>query len=238
MYVKWCFEFPFFPSQNKGTWNGELEKGLRLNDAILNSLALTGWVLVEEFADTTLALVADEIPVKYTALICLRRASPHQSAPVAWTHEVIIITSFFIPHNPGWIEKSFCFSHHKLFLWNMEIFWEIFYEMYTLLFNLSVQLKQQTNFLSSRSAKSKLTSGKSNSFFRNVNNPQEKEDWSVMLPEQGWECHGEGRWGLVRMKNTLKEDYWTSEKVLDIVNITNSNQLFLKWWISTAFENG
>lgn len=61
-----------------------------------------------------------------------------------WGHHYYFIFYFYIIQAE--LQKPFCFSHHKLLLWNVEIMWETFYEMYAILFILSMQWKQQTNF--------------------------------------------------------------------------------------------
>ena len=80
-----------------------------------------------------------------------------------WGHRYYFIFYSYIIQAE--LQKPFCFSHHKLLLWNMEIIWEIFYETYMLLFVLSMQLKQQTHFLRKKATKFKSASGEWNSVF-------------------------------------------------------------------------
>lgn len=168
MHVKSCFEFLFLVlSHNKETWNGEWEKVFKLNYAILNSLLLTGWVIVEELWMLTLLLLWWIISLWNTSPALTSgnlTASVKPCCLNLWGHQYYFIFYFYIIQAE--LQKAFCFSHHKLLLWNMEIMGEVsFYEMYALLFILRIQWKQRNNFLSNSAFKSKSTSGQSNSIF-------------------------------------------------------------------------
>lgn len=118
-----------------------------------------------------------------------------------WGHHYYFIFYFYIIQAE--LQKPFGFSHHKLLLWNVEIMWETFYEMYALLFILSMQWKQQTNFWA-RTNLNQLQVNHIASFHANI--LLDKKDKEVILMEQAWEDHREGRWGLGRMKKIFERE--------------------------------
>lgn len=69
-----------------------------------------------------------------------------------------------------------------------------------------------------------------------VNNSLEKGR-DVILMEQEEEYLKTDRWSLVNMKTIFERNYWSNERMLEIVNITISKKIMQKHGILTSYED-
>ena len=194
-------------------WAG-VDRLVTVQEAPLLTLGLLWW------------LVSLGNPLPCSAFRGLNRTS---QPPLPEPMRSSLLLHFLFPHNPGWTWEAFLLFPSQVIT---EIRWETFCEMYTPLFIPSMQWKQQTNFLSNRSTKSESLPGKWSSFFPcNYSSRYKRQGGHARGPRQGDHREGDGVWW--EQKQFWKiTNYWTSENVPGIVNITNSNMLFLKEWIS------